>query len=189
MTDQSMPTLIAELQKIVSEDDDPRRIVDRVAPLARAMAADVDWIEPAFYEAGEDQGFGITILHAEPGGGLFVETVSWLSGRGVAPHDHQTWGVVVGLDGSEANVTWRRLDDGTKPGYADVEKDAEVVIERGDVVALLPDDIHSVHNGGDRTSLSLHIYGRNLAAVERSEFDPLAKTMRPCPQRRRTAAA
>ena len=188
MAEQSVAALVAGLQKIVDQDDDPRRIVDRVAPLARAMATDVDWIEAAFYEAGEDQGFGITILHAAPGDGLFVETVSWLPGRGVAPHDHQTWGVVVGLDGSEANISWRRLDDGSTPGHADVKKDAEVVIERGDVVALLPDDIHSVHNGGDRTSLSLHIYGRNLASVERSEFDPLAKTVRPCPQRQRTPA-
>ncbi len=85
MTEQSVAALVAGLQKIVDQDDDPRRIVDRVAPLARAMATDVDWIEAAFYEAGEDQGFGITILHAEPGDGLFVETVSWLPGRGVAP--------------------------------------------------------------------------------------------------------
>jgi predicted metal-dependent enzyme (double-stranded beta helix superfamily) len=157
--------------------------------LARDMAADTGWLEPAFYEAGEDQGFGISILHAEPGNGLFVETVSWLPGRGVAPHDHQTWGVVVGLDGSEANVTWRRLDDGTQAGYAEVEKAEEAMVEWGHVVTLLPHDIHSVHNDGADTSLSLHIYGRNLATVERSEFDPLAKTVRPCPKRQRTAVA
>ena len=55
-------------------------------------------------------------------------------------------------------------------------------------MALLPDDIHSVRNEGDTPSLSLHMYGKALAKVERSEFDPINKTQRPCPQRVRKLA-
>ena len=59
----------------------------------------------------------------------------------------------------------------------------EVVVKKGDVVAFLPDDIHSVRNDGDTTTLSLHIYGKSLAHIQRSEFDPEAKIQRPCPIR------
>ena len=115
----------------------------------------------------------------------------WQAGSGVAPHDHQTWGVVVGLDGEEVNTMWRRLDDGTREGHArqargapprpKLERASEVTLRRGDVIKLLPDDIHSVANRSHTDALSLHIYGRDLDHVTRSQFDPLANVQRPYP--------
>ena len=55
----------------------------------------------------------------------------------------------------------------------------------GIVCTLLPHEIHSVRNEGETTSLSLHIYGRNLGEVERNEFVPEENIVRPCPQRKR----
>lgn len=56
----------------------------------------------------------------------------------------------------------------------------------GDCLRFMPDDIHSVRNEGEAPSLSLHIYGRSLAHLARSEFDPAIKAQRPCPQRERS---
>ena len=117
-----------------------------------------------------------------------VSTVCWLPGRGVPPHDHQTWGVVVGLDGTEHNFDWRRLDDGSKPGYAEIVKHADVLVGPGDAVTFMPDDIHSVSNSSQTPTLSLHIYGKSLTHVDRHEFNPAAKTVGPCPQRARNTA-
>lgn len=136
-----------------------------------------------FYDCDEEQGFGINILHEEPDHTLLVEAIAWLPGRGVKPHDHQTWGVVVGLDGRETNVNWVRRDDGSRAGYADLVPGHEVEVGDGDVVAFLPDDIHSVRNDSDKPTLSLHIYGKSLAHIDRSEFDPEANVQRPCPKR------
>ena len=140
-------------------------------------------MRPEFYEVDERQGIGINILNQENNDTNLVEVISWLPGLGVAPHDHQTWGVVVGIDGMEMNIEWRRLDDGSKPGYAELKKYRETKVSKGDVLTFMPNDIHSVRNDGDRPSLSLHIYGRVLANLERSEFDPINKHQRPCPQR------
>lgn len=144
-------------------------------------------MKPSFYDCDEAQGFGISILHEEPDT-LLVEAIAWLPGRGVAPHDHQTWGVVVGLDGDETNVNRERRDDGSRSGYADLAVRNEVVVRRGDVLGFLPDDIHSVQNDGAQASLSLHIYGKSLAHIDRSEFDPEQKIERPCPKRVRNRA-
>ena len=107
-----------------------------VAALAKPLAADKSWIEPRSYETEESQGIGLTILHAEADHSLMVETVCWQAGRGVAPHDHQTWGVVIGLDGEETNVNWRRRDDVSQEGHADLEVAEEIIIRCGDVVRL-----------------------------------------------------
>lgn len=183
---------IDALRSAVADAADPTAAVDRAVPLMRALAGDRSWIRPAFYEVDATQGFGIVVLHEEPGedpaGGFLVETICWGPGRGVAPHDHRTWGVVIGLDGSEINVDWRRLDDGRVPGRAELEKAAETVVGPGVVKTLAPADIHSVRNDTDRPSLSLHVYGRSLARLDRSEFNPLAGTEAPCPKRTRKPA-
>lgn len=177
--------LVGKLKRALAGIDDPAEAAACVAPLLAPLAKDTSWIEPRLLAGDESQGFGVTILHEEPDPGLLVETVCWLPGRGVAPHDHQTWGVVMGLEGAERNIDWRRLDDGSRPGFADLVRHQDRTVGNGDVLRFLPDDIHSVVNEGRTPSLSLHVYGRSLARVQRSEFDPIAKLQRPCPQRRR----
>lgn len=178
-------TLANQIRDVMARSDDPKVITAEVAELAKPYAADMSWVEPRCHETDEGQGIGITVFHEDPDPGLLIETVSWLPGRGVQPHDHQTWGVVIGLEGRECNVTWRRRDQGASPGYAELEKAAEVDVTNGDIVCLMPDDIHSVRNDGQELSMSLHIYGRGLAYTGRSEFDPIANIQRPCPVRRR----
>lgn len=180
---------IDEVRAAVADTPNPASAVDRVVPLMRGLAADRSWIRPEFYDVDATQGFGIVVLHEEPGDGLLVETICWAPGRGVAPHDHRTWGVVIGLDGEEINVDWRRLDDGRVPGRAALEQAAEAVVGPGVVKTLAPADIHSVRNDTDRPSLSLHVYGRSLAKLDRSEFNPLAGTETPCPKRIKKPAA
>lgn len=180
---------VTDIKSATAGIDDPATIIERIAPLAQKMAADTSWVRPEYYDCDDAQGFGINILHQGPDNTLLVEAIAWLPGRGVAPHDHQTWGVVVGIDGVEVNVDWRRLDDGSKEGFADIEIARETEVGHGDIVSFLPHDIHGVRNEGDVTSLSLHIYGAALATLSRSEFDPINKTRKPCPQRKRSAAS
>ena len=37
---------------------------------------------------------------------VIVEALSRIPGLGVAPHDHQMWGIVDGIDGIETNIKW-----------------------------------------------------------------------------------
>ncbi len=188
MGNRVISEFIADIKHITAKGADSAAVIAGVTPHIHKMANDVSWVQPSFYQCDEEQGFGITVLHQEPDNGLFVEVICWLPRRGVAPHDHQTWGVVVGLDGEEVNIDWRRLDDGTTPGYAELEAAKETAVTHGAVVSFLPNDIHSVRNDGDVPSLSLHVYGNTLSAMARSEFDPINKTQKPCPQRKRATA-
>ncbi len=181
-------TLVGDIRRILR--DEPAgdvllaALVNRLAPLAE----DTSWIGQELYETDATQGFSISVLHEEPGDGFLLETVCWEPGRGVAPHDHQTWGVVMGLTGEEINVDWRRTDDGSEPGRAALEQAGETVVTGGVVKTFRPDEIHSIRNASAGPSLSLHLYGRSLAKTDRSEFNPLAGTVVPCPKRVRREA-
>lgn len=167
---------VSDLREITSEEKAENAILRRVTPLAQRFAADPSWRDDKYYVADEEQGIGFHLLHEEADHTLAVFAISWLPGKGVGPHNHRTWSIVVGVDGIELNTFWKRTDDGDKPGYATIEETSRRDIGHGEVVGLDGDAIHSVVNEGDRTSLSLHVYGMHLNHSGRSIFDPEANT-------------
>jgi predicted metal-dependent enzyme (double-stranded beta helix superfamily) len=181
VTTYSLEQFVKDLRAITKESGDSGEILTRVRPLARELALSKSWVVPKHYTCDPKQGFGAHLLHEEPDHTLAVFAVAWLPGGGAPPHNHLTWSVVVGVDGSEKNVFWKRLDDGSRPGHARLEKQAERMFGPGDVLTLGPDGIHSVVNETDRVTLSLHIYGKHLNYTGRSQFDPERGVEEPFP--------
>lgn len=167
---------ISDLRAITSECDDDKAIVRRVAPLAQKLAATPGWIEDQHRTCDAEQGFGVHLLHEEADHSNAIFLIAWLPGRGTPAHNHKTWAVVAAIEGAEGEIMWRRLDDGSKAGYAELERETEVVMIAGKVSCLLPEDIHMVWNQGHDISLSLHVYGKHINHTGRSQFDPEAKT-------------
>lgn len=163
---------VANLRAITAGTKGHGAIIDRVRPLARRLALSKEWLDDRYYACDPEQGFGVHLLQEEPDHTLAVFAVAWLPRRGAPPHNHGTWAVVAGVDGPEKNVYWKRLDDGSRPGYAVIQKQGEETIGHGEVVSFLPDAIHSVVNETGAVTLSLHIYGRHLNYTNRSQFDP-----------------
>lgn len=172
----NLSEFVDDLRQITTKESEESSILREVTPLAQRFAADPAWRDEKYYEANEEQGFGLHLLHEEPDHTLAVFAISWLPGKGVAPHNHRTWSVVVGVDGAELNTFWKRTDDGKQPGFAAIEENTQRNIEHGEVIGMDGSTIHSVINPGDQTTLSLHVYGMHLNHSGRSLFDPDANT-------------
>jgi len=83
-------------------------------------------------------------------------------------HNHTTWAVVVGFDGQELNKFFDRTEDG-------VTQTDQHMVEAGTGVAMLPDDLHSIHINGQ--ALNFHCYGLALERLDAREyFSPNDKT-------------
>jgi predicted metal-dependent enzyme (double-stranded beta helix superfamily) len=170
---------VQDLRKITAQETDPERITERVAPLAEKFAKEPGWFRPEYRECDPEQGFSLHILHEEPNHDLAVFLISWLPDRGTTPHNHKTWAVVVGMQGQEEEINYDRLDDGSRPGFADLKRGEAHVMKAGDIARCYPEHIHSVWNTGKEVSMSLHTYGRHINFTGRSEFDPEAKREKP----------
>ena len=94
--------------------------------------------------------------------GIALYLASINPGKTTIPHNHTTWAVIVAIDGQEENRIYRRTDDGNDPNFAWLVLQAQVVVRPGTSVALLPDDLHSIHVIGTQPTLHFHLYGRPL---------------------------
>jgi predicted metal-dependent enzyme (double-stranded beta helix superfamily) len=175
----TLERFINDLRRLSCEHRDEHRLLAALGPLVKRFALSRTWLDPRHYEADADQGFGARVLHEEPDHTLAVFAASWLPGRGTPPHDHGTWAIVVGVDGPEKNVFWARVDDGSRPGYAELRQIEEKALHPGEVLAMPAGTIHSVHNVSAQTTLSLHAYGKHINFTQRSQFDPDRRTQTP----------
>ena len=78
------------------------------------------------------------------------------------PHNHMTWAVVVGFEGQELNQFYERTAEG---GVAETN---EHLVEAGTGVAMLPEDLHSIHIDGG--ALNFHCYGLALERLTDREY-------------------
>ena len=78
-------------------------------------------------------------------------------------HNHTTWAVVVGFSGEERNVFYERLDDDQG-----VSTTHEHLVCAGTGVAMLPDDLHSIHL--EAPALNFHCYGLALEKLAEREY-------------------
>lgn len=163
--DYGIGGFVTELRAVALASVGEAEMVERTKPLVARLARSGAWVRPEYYQCDSEQGFGVHVLHEEPDHSLWVIAASWLPHRGAPPHNHGTWAVVAGIDGEEKNILWQRRGSGLQRGGSET-------IGPGQVATFLSNAIHSVINEGERTTLSLHVYGRNLNVAERSRFDP-----------------
>jgi predicted metal-dependent enzyme (double-stranded beta helix superfamily) len=175
----TLDAFVADLRDAVAAGGAEKALLARVEPLAVRFAASADLRARVTRQCDAAQGFGFQLLHEEPDHALAVALFSWLPGRGTPPHDHGTWGVVVGVEGDEVNTFWQRVDDRSREGHAELRRLAEKRFVPGDAIVLPSAVIHSVWNDTDAVSVSLHVYGRHINHTGRSQFDPEARTVRP----------
>jgi predicted metal-dependent enzyme (double-stranded beta helix superfamily) len=106
--------------------------------------------------AGSPDDYQGHTLHVEPDGSFSIVGLVWRPGQVTRIHDHVTWctfGVIQGVEHEE-------LFD------ADMNLIGRSANQVGDVSGFAPPgDIHRVHNTGDTTAISIHIYGTDVTRV------------------------
>lgn len=172
----SIADLIEGLRRISATAVDERTLLAEIVPLAKRAVKDVSWLPDLMLHPDEDQGFSLFPLHEEPDHTLAVFALSWLPQRGTPPHDHNTWAVVAGMKGLEKNTFWKRIDDGSRLGYAELEQMGDKVFGPGHVMTMPTGTVHAVINNSDEVSVSLHIYGKHINHTGRHQFDPQMKS-------------
>jgi predicted metal-dependent enzyme (double-stranded beta helix superfamily) len=147
---------------------DEQGILDRGRTLLEGLVAEDDWLADE-WRAPDPARYQQYLLHCDDRARFSVVSFVWGPGQRTPIHDHRVWGLVGVLSGAELSEGFVRSDQGRLEARGPVER-----VEGGAVVAVSPriGDIHRVANAyDDRTSISVHVYGANIGAVERATYD------------------
>jgi predicted metal-dependent enzyme (double-stranded beta helix superfamily) len=163
----------SDLDAVVAEaGQDLHTLVRRGKPLLERLLADMRWLSPRFAEPGEGNSVQY-LLHKDPADAYSVVAVVFRENYSTTVHDHTTWGLIGLWRGQEREERFKRVDDRSRPDYAQLRPAGTVLNEPGSVAWLVPPDeeIHRIRNMSPYPSCSIHVYGGDLSGKLRHQFD------------------
>jgi predicted metal-dependent enzyme (double-stranded beta helix superfamily) len=146
--------------------DDEKTILKRGKALLSDLIATDGWLADDYAKADPDR-YQQYLLYCDPQDRFSVVSFVWGPGQETPVHDHLVWGLVGMLRGSEVSQAYDVTDTGLKATRRDI-------LNQGEVVAVSPriGDIHKVSNNeADMVSVSIHVYGTDIGAIDRHVFD------------------
>lgn len=159
---------VMSLAELVSSTRGEAEILEAGGALLAELVSRDDWLPDAFTRPSKER-YQQYLLHCDSRERFSVVSFVWGPGQGTPIHDHRVWGLVGVLRGAERVEHFRRRHDGALEQVGPVEN-----LYEGEVEAISPakGDIHRVANGlVDAPSISIHVYGGNIGAVERATYE------------------
>lgn len=165
---------VADFAELLDEARDEAAILDGGSALLAQLIAHDDWL-PDDYAAPDPARYQQYLLHCDSRARFSVVSFVWGPGQATPIHDHRVWGLVGVLRGAERVESFRREDDGA------LVAGTPRILDTGRVDAVSPriGDLHRVANAhNDRVSISIHVYGADIGAVERATYDAAGQPKR-----------
>jgi len=120
------------------------------------------------------------LFYEDPDYGFAINGVVRVPGRKGSIHDHaHSWTAYGLLDGTESLERYRRLDDGTKEGYAKLELESVTEGKAGKVDLVPPFDAHSEQGGPTRSVAVILRSERVSGKVLQGSYSMENNTVRP----------
>ena len=119
---------------------------------------------------GEPRSVTTEVLHVSPD--LSIFNVLWGPWMDFYPHNHRMWAVIGVYGGQEDNTFYRRAGAG-------LERHGVKELGPRDTLAMGESVIHSVATPTGGITAGIHVYGGDLTATPRSEWDPETFEERP----------
>ena len=169
---------IGDLRAVWAAESDNRRRMEKAKPLLEQLVRDptlkahsADW--------PSTEGRKNLLLYVDPDYLFVINAVVRMPGRTGSVHDHADAWVLYGvLDGSESLERFERVDDGSRPGYAEVKLSSVTTGTQGKVDLVPPNAIHA-EQGGPTRSVAIIVRSQRLGegTLLQRRYDPKAKTV------------
>jgi predicted metal-dependent enzyme (double-stranded beta helix superfamily) len=139
--------------------------------------------DPALREASKSwpstEGRKNLLFYEDPEYGFAINGVVRIPGRKGSIHDHaHSWTAYGILDGTESLERYRRIDDGSKEGYAKLELDGVTEGRPGQVDLVPPFDAHAEQGGPDRSVAIILRSERVAGKVLQGSYNMESNTVR-----------
>jgi predicted metal-dependent enzyme (double-stranded beta helix superfamily) len=173
MTTTRLPALqrfIDRLRDIWASESEMQHRMQRAQPLLRDLVSNPE-MQRRSADWPSTEGRKNLLFYVDPDFGFAINGVVRIPGRRGSVHDHAAAWVLYGvLTGEESLERYERVDDGSKPGYAEVRMTSVTEGSSGKVDLVPPWDIHA-EQGGSRRSTAVILRSELLGEVDQNRFD------------------
>ncbi len=169
---------IADLRGVWASEPDMQRRMERAKPLLERLVKD-ETLRAHSAAWPSTEGRKNLLLYVDREHDFVVNGVVRMPGRTGSVHDHADAWVLYGvLDGSESLERYERVDDGSRPGYAEVRLQSVTTGTQGKVDLVPPHAIHA-EQGGPTRSVAVIVRSQRLGegTVLQRQYDPKTNTV------------
>src|SRR3954471_12190560 len=176
MSDARLPVFdrfVNELRGIWAAETENQQRMERAKPLLERLVKD-DGLKAHSASWPSTEGHKNLLLYVDPDHHFVINAVVRMPGRTGSVHDHADAWVLYGLlDGSESLERFERIDDGSRPGYAEVKLSSVTTGTQGKVDLVPPRAIHA-EQGGPTRSVAIIVRTQKLGegTVLQRRYDP-----------------
>lgn len=169
---------IDDLRAIWAAESETQTRMEKARPLLETLVMN-DELKAHSADWPSTEGGKNLLFYVDDELGFAINGVVRMPGRLGNVHDHANAWVLYGvLDGTESLERYDRVDDGSKPGYAEVKMSSVTTGSQGKVDLVPPYDIHA-EQGGPTRSVAVILRSQRLGegTVLQKGFDPKTNTV------------
>ena len=171
-------TFISDLRALWSAESDDQRRMEKAKPLLERLVKD-PMLKAHSANWPSTEGRKNLLFYVDPDFHFVINGVVRVPGRTGSVHDHADAWVLYGvLDGTESLERFDRVDDGSRPGYAEVKLSSVTTGSQGKVDLVPPRAIHA-EQGGPTRSVAVIVRSEKLGegTVLQHLYDRKANTI------------
>jgi predicted metal-dependent enzyme (double-stranded beta helix superfamily) len=177
MSDRSVSAVqrfIKLARQLFAAEKDPAKRWERMTPLLQELLADPSVREqskswPTCRQADRAENL---LFYEDPDYRFVINGLIKASCSRTQIHDHaHNWTLYGVLDGNETVERYERLDDGSKPDYADLRQTVKIEVGPGRVDLVPPYQIHAEESGAERT-VAIIVRAEKAGGFLQGRYDP-----------------
>lgn len=168
MAEEKLLEAVAKLSELTALAGlDEHELLRQATRIVGHLVAADDWL-PEEMAQSDPLHYRQYLLYGDPLDRYSLVSFVWGPGQQTPVHDHTVWGVIGMLRGAECSQAYHLTANGLEAAGR------EETLAPGQTTCVSPaiGDIHRVRNAhGDRTSISIHLYGGNIGRIHRNTYN------------------
>ena len=168
---------IASARQLHAEETDPAKRWEKMTPLLQALLADpsVQQQSRSWPTCAQTDRAQNLLFYEDPDYKFVINGLIKAPQSRTQIHDHaHNWTLYGVLDGTETIERYERVDDGSKPDYAEIRKTVDVQVGAGKIDLVRPYAIHAEASGEERT-VAIIVRAEKAGGFLQGRYDPVNK--------------
>lgn len=171
----AVQNFIESARQLFAEENDPAKRWEKMSPLLQVLLADESVKEQSRHWPGCAQGSDRAenlLFYEDPDYKFVINGLIKAPKTRTQIHDHaHNWTLYGVLDGSESIERYERIDDGSKPDYAEIRQSVNVKVGPGKIDLVPPYQIHAEESGEERT-VAIIVRAEKAGGFLQGRYDP-----------------